>query len=314
MTRAKLFSGILISICFGLFLSACSNGESESKDTKKEEVRTATDAMGEVTIPANAERILAPNMEDSLLALGITPPAQWAIGTTVHNYLQPQLKDVPTIEWDLPLEQTINAKPDIIIFGSPGSIQNGKYEEYKKIAPTYVFKEEESADWRKQLQVMGEIAGKEKEAKAVLEDYDAKTKEQAAELKTAIGDETAAILWVIGKQYYLFENSRFAANVLYTDLGVTQPEMIKALPKAEAAWNPISLEALSDLDADHIFLASLPNEPGLASLKASSVWKGLPAVKAGKIYEMEDPSNWTSNGPIANNITMDQIVSVITKK
>ncbi|PLS15857.1 ferrichrome ABC transporter substrate-binding protein [Bacillus sp. M6-12] len=312
MTRAKLFSGIIL--CFALFLSACGNGESQSNDTKKEQDRTVTDAMGEVTIPADAKRILAPNMEDSLVALGITPPAQWAIGTTVHDYLQPQLKDVPTIEWDLPLEQTIKAKPDLIIFGSPGSIQNGKYEEYKKIAPTYVFKEEESADWRKQLQIMGELLGKEKEAKSVKEDYNAKAKEQGAKIKAALGDETAAIIWIIGKQYYLFENTRFAANVLYTDLGVAQPDMIKGLPKAEAAWNPISLEALTDLDADHIFLASLPNEPGLASLKDSSVWKGLPAVKAGKVYEMKDPSNWTSNGPVANNLTIDQIVSSLTKK
>lgn len=313
MSRKKLTTLFLSLLCALLFLSACSNGESSNKDAKKEKERTVSDAMGKVTIPEDPKRILAPNMEDSLLALGITPAAQWAIGTTVHDYLQPQLKDVPLIEWDLPLEQTIKAQPDFILFGSPSSIQKGKYEEYKKIAPTYVFKEEEGADWRKQLQVMGGLLGKEKEAKTVQEEYDAKAKEGAADIKAAIGDESAAILWVIGKQYFLFENTRYAANVLYGDLGVTQPEMIQKLPEAQAAWNPVSLEALAELEADHIFLASKPNEVGLQSLTNSSVWKGLPAVQNGNVYEMDDPSNWTINGAIANKLTMDQITKSLTK-
>lgn len=315
MSRKKFSTLFLSLLCAFLFLSACSNGESSNKDAKEEKERTVSDAMGKVTIPEDPKRILAPNMEDSLLALGITPAAQWAIGTTVHDYLQPQLKDVPLIEWDLPLEQTIKAQPDLILFGSPSAIQKGKYEEYKKIAPTYVFKEEEEgADWRKQLQVMGGLLGKEKEAKTVQEEYDAKAKGAAEDIKAAIGDESAAILWVIGKQYFLFENTRYAANVLYDDLGVTQPEMIQKLPEAQATWNPVSLEALAELDADHIFLASKPNEAGLQSLTNSSVWKGLPAVKNGNVYKMDDPSNWTINGAIANKLTMDQITKSLTKK
>jgi iron complex transport system substrate-binding protein len=75
-------------------------------------------------------------------------------------------------------------------------------------------------------------------------------------IKNAIGNETAAILWVSGDQYYLFENKRFAGNVLYNEFGVGQPEMIKKMPKAEATWQPVSLESLSELDADHLFLVS----------------------------------------------------------
>ncbi|EIJ80199.1 ferrichrome ABC transporter ferrichrome-binding protein [Bacillus methanolicus PB1] len=304
---------ITIFICTILLLAGC--GTSNTKETKeKTKDVTVTDAMGEVTIPANPKRILAPYMEDSLVALGVTPAAQWSIGTTVLDYLQSDLKDVPTIGWDLPLEQTIKAQPDLIIFSSASAIQKGNYEEYKKVAPTYVFKDEDSADWRKQLEVMGKLLGKEKQAKNVFADYDAKVKEASKKIKEAIGDETAAILWVAGDQFYLFENTRFAANVLYGDLGVAQPEMVQNLPAAEATWKPVSLEALSKLDADHLFLVSKPSEPGLETLKNSSVWNGIPAVKKGNVYHMEDPSHWTISGVIANKLTIEKIVDSLAKK
>ncbi|WP_409304799.1 ABC transporter substrate-binding protein [Peribacillus sp. SCS-155] len=306
---------LLISILsFFLVLSACGKQQNEGKqDTEKLKDVTVTDAMGEVTIPADTKRIVAPYMEDALLSLGITPAAQWSIGETVLDYLQKDLKDVPKIGWDLPLEQTIEADPDLIIFSSAGAVQNGKYEEYKKIAPTYVFKDEDSSDWKKQLKVMGTLFGKEKEANEKIADYEKKVKAASSDIKAAIGEETAAIIWVAGDQYYLFENNRFAANVLYQELGVAQPEMIKELPKAEATWQPVSLESLSKLDADHLFIVSKPGDAGLEKLKKSSIYNGLP-VKAGNVYDMQDPTHWTINGMIANSLTIDEITKALTEK
>jgi iron complex transport system substrate-binding protein len=312
--RRKAHDIFIIGIlCIALILTACSqNGSAQKGNGDAKQGITVTDAMGQVTIPDKPQRVLAPYMEDSLVALGVKPAAQWSIGTTVLDYLQSYLKDVPKIEWDLPLEQTIKANPDLIVFSSAASIKKGQYEKYKKIAPTYVFKDAESANWRKQLQVMGQLLGKEEKAKEALAAYEAKAKKARADIKAAIGDESAAILWVFGKQYYLFENTRYAANVLYHDLGVAQPDMVKKLPKAEANWSPVSLEALADLDADHIFLVSRPGEAGLEQLKKSSVWKGLPAVKKGNVYEMKDPSHWTINGLVANKLTMEKILESLT--
>jgi iron complex transport system substrate-binding protein len=303
------YIGTLVGLLLVLLvLGACGkdSNSTQTKETKKDV--TITDAMGNVTIPANVKHILAPYMEDSLVALGVKPAAQWSIGTTVLDYLQPELKDVPKIGWDMPLEQTIKANPDLIVFSSKSAIQNGQYEEYKKVAPTYVFKEEEGADWRKQLLAMGNLLGREKTAKEKLADYDKKAEIASKEIKAAIGNESAAIIWVSGEQYYLFENARFAANVLYKDLGVSEPKMIQGLPKVDANWKPISLESLSNLDADHLFIVSKPQEPGLDKLKKSSIYKGLTAIQKGNVYEINDPSNWTINGLVANELTIDEIV------
>ena len=299
-----------------LLVTACSNSNNSNTDNKtaKKSVEVKlTDAMGEVAIPANPKRIIAPYLEDSLVALGVKPAAQWSIGETVLDYLQPQLKGVPKVGWDLPLEQAISYNPDLIIFSSPASIQKGQYAEYKKIAPTYVFKEEVSADWRKQLTQMGEILNKQKEAKDALADYDAKAAAAKAKIKKSIGDQTAAIIWVMADKFYLLENNRFSAKVLYNDLGIKQPAFVKNLGPAAVQWDPIALEKLPEIKADHIFLISKKGEAGLDILAKSSIWNGLEAVKTNHLYEMNDPSFWTINALIASEKTIDEVVKSLTK-
>jgi iron complex transport system substrate-binding protein len=310
---------LLFTILTLLFLvSACSNsGGNSSDDSKQSKTNqkelTLTDAKGKVVIPANPKRIIAPYLEDSLVALGVKPAAQWSIGDTVLDYLQPELKGIPKISWDLPLEQVISNNPDLIIFSSSSAIQKGQYEEYKKIAPTYVFKDEISSDWRKQLTQMGEILGKQDKAKSVLTKYDEKAAEAKSKIQTSIGNETAAVIWVMADKFYLMEHNRFSANVLYNDLGVNQPEFVKNLGDAAVQWDPIALEKLPDIKADHIFLISKKGEAGLDLLAKSSIWKGLNAVKNGHVYEMNDPSFWTINGLMASEKTINAVENALTK-
>ncbi|MCA1012474.1 iron-hydroxamate ABC transporter substrate-binding protein [Halobacillus halophilus] len=322
MFRSKFL--LLFSLLIMLtVVTACNNNEDttsseenssdQNQGEQSNEERTLTHEMGEVTIPSNPERILAPYLEDPLVALGEQPVAQWSIGDTVLDYLQPQLEGVPKIAWDLPLEQTINQDPGLILFSGPSALQNGTYEEYSDIAPTYVFSEENSSDWRKQLTQMGEILGKQKEAEQALADFDQKAKEAKASLKESIGDESVAFIWASGEQFYVFENTRYGAEVLYNDLGVTQPEFIKNLPEAEAQWNPIALEKLGQMDADHVFLIAQEGEAGLEILKNSSVWQSTPAVEKDQVYQMNEPSHWTIDGVIAHGMTIDKVTETLTQ-
>ncbi|UOQ91639.1 iron-hydroxamate ABC transporter substrate-binding protein [Halobacillus shinanisalinarum] len=311
---------LLVSLLFVLtIISACGseNGESSSNSNNEAEnnnkERTLQHASGEVTIPANPEKIIAPYLEDSLVALGVTPAAQWSIGDDVIDYLQPQLEGVPKIAWDLPPEQVIKHNPDLVIFSSPSSLQNGSYEDYNKIAPTYVYKDEVSSDWRKQLTRMGEILNKQDKAEQALADFDKKVEEAKASLQTSIGDESVAFVWAKGDQFFVFENTRYVAETVYNEMGVTQPEFIKNLPKAEAQWNPISLEKLGQLDADHVFLIGSEGEAGFETLDNSSVWQSTPAVENNQVYTMNEPSHWTIDGVIAHSMSIDKIVETLTK-
>ena len=308
-SKKSLFMFLSLA-CLMLVLGACSSDKSSEDNSS---VKTVTDAVGEMEIPANPKKVLAPNMEDYLVTLGIKPAAQWSIGTTVHTYLQDELKDVPLISWDMPIEDVIEAEPDLILFESEAAIQEGMYEEYKKVAPTYVFKPEDTEDWRTQLTVMGELFGKEDAAKEAIEEYEQKAEDAKAQVKKAIGDESAAIIWVTGGQFFVFEGDRYASNVLYKDLGIKMPTYIKDLGSSQDVWQAISLEGLADLDADHLFITASANEEGIETLENSSVYKSIPAVEKNQVYFFEDSSNWTINAKTANDVTIDLVLEALTK-
>lgn len=313
----RLYLTIVASLLV-LIISACGNNDSspepEAEGGKESSEVTLDSAMGEVTIPANAERIMAPYHEDALLALGVTPVAKWAIGQTVQDYLEEDLKDVPTIEWNLPLEQVLNHNPDLIILQNNMDSYEGSFDDYNKIAPTYAMKEETVADWRKQIETFGIILGKEDEAQKLLSDYEEKVETARGQLAEALGDETAAVIWAVGNQFFLFEQNRHSAEVLYSELGVKQPTLIEELGAAEAAsWNPISVEKLSELDADHVFLLALEGEQGIQTLEDSSVWQSTPAAKNGNVHILHDASNWTNKGLIASKKTIDDVIDALVE-
>ncbi|WP_337018212.1 iron-hydroxamate ABC transporter substrate-binding protein [Oceanobacillus massiliensis] len=312
----KYRSIVLCMAIIGAFLlSACGSddSQSESESTGNEESTEikVDSAMGEVTIPSNAERILAPFHEDALLALGVTPAAKWAIGESVQGYLEQDLEEIPKLEWNLPLEQVLNHEPDLIILETNMDSYEGTYEDYSKIAPTYVMTEETMSDWRSQVTTFGELLGKEEEAEKVLNDYEEKVADASEQLEEAIGDETVAAIWTVGNQFFLFERNRHSAEVIYSELGIEQPALVESLGEGEAQWNPISIEKLSELDADHVFLLATEGEQGLETLENSDVWQSTPAAANDQVYVINDPSNWTNKGLIASERTIDELLDVL---
>lgn len=315
--RRLLISSLFVML---VFLAACGSDESETTgdessdqggDSGEAAEVTLDSQKGDVTIPTDAERIIAPYHEDTLLALGVKPVAQWAIGDSVQNYLSDQLEGVPKIEWNLPPEQVLSHNPDLIILENGLDSYEGSYEDYNQIAPTYVMTEEVTNSWRKQLEVFGKILNKEEKADEVLAEYEEKVKSAKQKLDEAAGDETAAVIWATGNQFFLFEENRHSASVLYDGLGVAVPELVKSLGEAEPTWNPISLEKLSQLKADHVFLLANKGEEGIETLQNSDVWNSTPAAEQDQVHLINDPSYWTNQGLIASKKVIDDVLQYL---
>lgn len=170
-------------------LSACntqsSNKEEQvetqasSESTKEQSVYPLTlkDEVGnEVTLPAKPTKIFAPVMEDSLLALGIKPTMQWSNGVKPQLYLQDQLQGIPEISFASgpPSAEAVMAdKPDLIILHNSFYVENGTYEKYAKIAPTYVFNNAAS-DLEGSIKVLGQLLDETDKAEQALQDYQEK--------------------------------------------------------------------------------------------------------------------------------------------
>ncbi|WP_055108246.1 iron-hydroxamate ABC transporter substrate-binding protein [Paenibacillus ihumii] len=321
------FAAALLSLI--LLLSACSGGSSPGGEngnsstaagdkqgtSSQPEERLLTDSLGhEVKVPANPERIIASYLEDHLVALGVKPVAQWSVaqGKTVQNYLQDELKDVPTIPSELPFETVMSFQPDLILMDSAEMVAGDKYEQYSKIAPTYSVGTEQNNDWREELLTVGEVLNKSEEAKKALADYDAKAEEAKKKLQDAIGEKSAAVLWPLGKNTFVVHEKLSSGDVLYRDLGMKVPDVVREISaSAVANWNEISSEKLAELDADYIFIVS--SAVPMEELLADPIWAGLPAVKNGQIYEFDNESSWLYTGVIANSQMIDDVVESILK-
>lgn len=327
---SRKFGFVLISLMTAvLLLAACgsnanNNGEADNAATNapatetpaaagEPSERTLTDGLGnEVTIPANPQRIIASYLEDHLVALGIKPAAQWSVPNGIQDYLQDELKDIPTISYDLPFEAVTSFAPDLIIMSNNASVE-GKYEQYSKIAPTYTLGDEVYADWRQTLLKIGEVLGKSEEAQQVLDEYDAKAKDSKEKIAAAASGESAAAIWLVQKNFYIVSDNLSTGALLYNELGIPVPEVVKEISATEGGnWKAISLEKLAELDADHLFLINSDKDTGSEALN-DPIWKEISAVKNGNIYEYPSSSSWLYGGTVAFTQVIDDVLESMAK-
>jgi iron complex transport system substrate-binding protein len=166
-------------------------------------------------------------------------------------------------------------------------------------------------NWRKTLLKMAELLNKTDVAEKALKEYEDKAKTTRDKVKQTIGDKSAAILWLSKKTFYVVNGKVASGAVLYGDLGLKSPNILAVLPDAKANWVSISLEKLAELDADYIFLVN--SDKGQAGNLEEPLWRNIPAVKAGHVYEFDRSGSWLYNGLIAGSKVMDDVVKSLSK-
>ncbi|WP_461203137.1 ABC transporter substrate-binding protein [Enterococcus sp. N342-3-1-2] len=304
----------MLSLLSLVVLGACSNSnetnDSTADTTTSAAVETTlTDAAGnEVTIPADPQRVIASYLEDYLVALDVTPVAQWTVGNDSDQaYLQDKLADVPRINYDLPYEDVLSYEPDLLLMDSNSMIEGDKYAQYSKIAPTYVVTNGEDVTWRDRLNDIAKVLHKEDQAKQVETDYDdlvASTKETYAD---KIEGKSVAVLWVVNNSAFMVAQTKSSGQLLYQELGFSVPSLVTKISEtATADWSAVSLEKLAELDADYLILV---NSDEGADFFNDQVWQNLKAVKDGNLWEFGPESSWLYNGPIAYTKMIEDIQS-----
>lgn len=302
----------LLAACSLTLLGACgtnndSTDSSGSATTSSEIATTFTDAMGnEVTVPENPQRVIGSYLEDYLVALGVTPVAQWTVGNDSDQaYLQDKLAEVPRINYDLPFEDVLSFEPDLLLMDSNSMVEGDKYDQYSKIAPTYVVTNGEDVTWRERLTDIAKVLHKEEQAAQVEADYDdlvAATKETYAD---QIQGKSIAVLWVVNNSVFMVSETKSSGQLLYHELGFEVPSLVSEISEsATADWSAVSLEKLAELDADYLILV---NSDKGADFFSEQVWQNLDAVKNNHLWEFGPESSWLYNGPIAYTKMIEDI-------
>lgn len=322
----SLTSFLLFAVLFVALMSACAGGSDNargsaaptqsqsqsstasgaSSDPQEAGPKTVVDDAGhQVVVPANPQRIVAPYLEDPLAVLGVKPVAQVLYGNVEQNYLKDELAGAEIIDTTgggLPLEKLVELAPDLIILGA-GMAGDGAYEQYAKIAPTYVV-DNLTKSWRETLLSMAELLGRQQAAADRLQSYDRQVEQANEQLREAVGDGTAAVIVLSDKEFYTMGHVQ-GGRMLFDELGV-QPHR---LTPDKDEWNTLSMEKLPELDADYLFVIKTERYQASA-LESNSLWKGLPAVQQGRVFEVES-GIWQYSGLICNERTLADIVGAI---
>nr|WP_239523874.1 ABC transporter substrate-binding protein [Geodermatophilus normandii] len=295
-------------------LTACAGGSSEATDTSEApaEESTVSTAFGDVTVPADPERVitLAESALDVSLAVGVTPVGTTASrgGDTAPAYLGEDAADIPIVATvsEPNLEAILEAQPDVIL-ASAGLAQD-QYDALTAIAPTVVPDTGTGGDWQEPLHTYAEALGADDELTAALDDVTSRAEAIAEEGSL---DGTATVLRWMANGPVLMNAALMPGSLLQAaGAGPVEAAQLGDRPHSD----PLSLENLAQVDADRLFLAAFGADGtgALEAARSQPAFTQLEAVQEGTTAEVNG-SVWSSaSGPIAADLVMDDIEAAVS--
>lgn len=307
LSRAIVATAAVASV---LFTAACSSTPSSSESTAAEQSASYTvkHAMGEETFESVPQRIVvidSPQL-DALVALGMTP-----VGATVSGadggfpaYVAGKLTDTVSVgsTSEPDIDAIANLDPDLII-GSKVR-HEAIYDELEAIAPT-VFSVNSGTDWTEQALITAASVNQTDAMNSKIAELDARAV-SVGESVAATGT-TLSIVRFRPDNFRLYGPETFSGSILAKagfDLG-------------ERKWNEYSMMELSpelfeQIDGDVVFYTNPGGDPAATTMgTVTGLWKDLPAVKAKKVYEVEDETWMVGIGVVGANVILDDVEKLL---
>ncbi|MGM1046395.1 MAG: ABC transporter substrate-binding protein [Bacillota bacterium] len=259
--------------------------DQEANNTKEMESSTQkyTDYLGhQVDIPTSPQRVIfAGETFGDLLALDVTAVG----GSYIKDHVfEDQVKDTEEIGFPISLEKTLELNPDLII---TANTDESEYEQLSKIAPTLMF--DTFAPLEDRMTLLGDILGKQQQAKKWLTEYQAKNEAMWKQLQEEViepGETASVFTYYPGDRLFVMAGTGLP-QFLYDPNGFKPVDMIQDIIDANKGFEHISLELLPKYAGDRIFILNAVGDEAqqsTANLMKSKIWLDLPAVKKGNVY------------------------------
>ncbi|MEU5892427.1 iron-siderophore ABC transporter substrate-binding protein [Streptomyces sp. NPDC047461] len=297
----------LLTVTLGTAVLVACGSESEDSASAKPAAdaggvfpRTLKTAMGDVKIPSRPKRVVVLDTGelDDVTLLGIDPVGAVAPHFKTEGgfptYLKGELKNTadvgPLLEPNL--EKIASLEPDLIL---SSKVRHEKvYDKLSAIAPT-VFTETTGGVWKENLKVHAKALGLEKEATAELKEYETRAKALGEAIRKKDGGTmpTASVVRFIAGPTRLYQSNSYSGVVLH-DIGFKRPSS-QVSNDPEVTMKDVSPEQIDQADADLVFVTSadVDDKTQKKQVTSNPVWKSLPAVKNGKVFEVPDET-WMS--------------------
>lgn len=270
--------------------STSTNNTAETSATESQTEQTKTQTityLGEkYELPAEVKNIVAASLEsmEDAAMLGIKPVGVLEVGGKVPAYLASDFEGATLVgnKMEPNAEAILNLDPDVIVGTSKFPEETA--EKLKKIQ-TMIPYSHISTNWKENLTVLSQLAGKEDDAKKIISDYEAKVADAQVKSKEQLADKQVLIIRVRGGVMYIYPAGVYLNPVLYEDLGAPVPEVVTTA-KAQAE---LSLETLAQVNPDAIFLQFEESEnkdtpKALEELQKNPIFTSLKASQNNEIY------------------------------
>ncbi|MDZ8105284.1 MAG: iron-siderophore ABC transporter substrate-binding protein [Nostoc sp. DedQUE12a] len=321
-TRSIALILFFLTAIIALTISACNNitqlEQPKANSTAIQTNKTATGtpvatkivshAFGEVEIPIHPQRVVLVDdyfLLDSLLALDIKPVGYATCLTCIgEDSLTRLAVDIPIVgsRENPSLEKILTLKPDLIL-GSEWQKQS--YPLLSAIAPTVMLPNSSKADFKRDLQYIAKVVGKSDRVEAILANYEKRIQLFRQKVGTKLKAKTVSVVVVAGSAIGVYRPDSIYLSQILSDIGL---QFVPPYKKLKNDWLSLSIESLSEYDADFLFVM-IVLERGSENLKSLSflkqpIWQTLKAVQNKQVYA----GQWLSvAGPITTNRFIDDL-------
>lgn len=300
MMKKKLSLFLIISM-LAIFAAACgsNNGEKSSGANKKADTITIKHQLGESKVPKNPKKVVVFDMGtlDTLDKLGLSDSVagipQDSVPTYLKKYKDSKYSNVGGLK-EPDFEAIKEIDPDLIIISGR---QQDSYDKFEEIAPTIFMGVDTTKymeSFKDNVTTLGEIFGKEDQAKEELASIDKditslKEKAEASDAKALITLTTGGKVTAYGPF------SRF--GIIHDVLGVKAAA--DDLQADAVHGQNISMEFITEKNPDILYVidrdAAIGEGNNAKKVIENSLVKKTNAYKNGKIVYL-DPGYWYLSG------------------
>lgn len=288
-----------------LLTSLIANAQARELDT----------AFGKVEVPDSPARVvtLYEGALDASVAVGVTPIGAIAtrggneIATYMSEHIDTRQLEMVGVARETNIEAVLRLQPDLIL--ATPQLPEEQYRLLSRIAPTVVPESNGMSRerWKAESRLYGQALGKEAEVDEALESVEQRAAELNQRLSEAQVGGTAYLARWMPAGPMVMSTELFATGVLAsTGISVEDEGLVK---EGSAHSDILSLENLSMIDGDWLFLATL-NDEGQQALDAaeqSSAFTRLDVVQQGHVVPVNGQVWSSASGPLAAQAILDDI-------
>ncbi len=279
-------------LALALIALATLSGCSVKEKNENESSLKVAHAAGQTRVPARADRVVAlsPDSLDTALALGVKPVAAATFPDGhLPTYLASRARGIEkTGTYPKPFFNAIDfVGPDLIL--GEKDLQKRYFGKLTGIAAT-VMSTDRGHSFEVNTRLFGEAMGRTDQAEALLLKYDRITAGVRTRLRSLPGRRVSLVRVLPGGVQPA--GARSFAGVIVGQAGLGRPRAQQV--EKDAA----KLKGVKSLDGDVILLTVAPGaQPAAARLEHSAAWRGLRAVRDGKVHRVADDP-WRTGGGV----------------